>query len=367
MNNHSTPRCSHFDVCSGCTLSLDETPPVWSSVLSFFRSYSIEPPLREASRMHWRLKAKLAVRGAPENPLIGLYKKDSHEVVSIPRCLVHHPSINQAAHLVAEAVRKTGLSLYDEARQKGLLRYLQMFVQRDSGAVQLVLVVNASCLSSQLEQFCQALQSDLWHSVWVNFHPAANNRVLGDVWQKISGADWLVQPFLGQMVPFHPGAFAQAHLELFERLAATIQSWVLPGSRVAELFAGVGIIGTSLLPSLDRLLLVENNPFAEKSFQARYPEALPCEYRFQDASQFTEFASFDTLIVDPPRKGLGSVLLGNLCKANNLRLVYVSCGWNSFQSDCQALIASGWSLKKAEGFLLFSGTNHIETLAFFEK
>ncbi len=366
MNNHSTPRCPHFDACSGCTLNLDETPPIWEEVLSFFRAFSIDPPLRKASLMHWRIKAKLVVRGNFENPLIGLYKKGSHEAVSIPHCLVHHPSINRAAKAIAEAIRKTSFPIYDEAKQKGLLRYVQLFAHRSTGAVQLALVLNASSLSPLIDQFCQALQGDLWHSLWVNFHPAANNRVLGDAWQKISGADWLVQPFLGEEVFFHPGAFAQAHLELFEEIVSTIQSWVLPDSRVAELFAGVGAIGTSLLSQVKKLLLVENNPFADLSFRARYPSP-PCEYRLQDASQFTEFASFDTIVVDPPRKGLGPVLLNNLCQANNLRLIYVSCGWPSFQSDCEALIASGWSLRRAEGFLLFPGTNHIETVALFEK
>ncbi|HAB99502.1 MAG TPA: hypothetical protein DCE71_06755 [Parachlamydiales bacterium] len=316
--------------------------------------------------MHWRLKAKLVVRGNFENPLIGLYKKGSHEAVSIPHCLVHHPSINRAAKAIADAIRKTGFPIYDEAGQKGLLRYVQLFAHRTTGAVQLALVLNASSLSPYIDQFCQALQSDLWHSLWVNFHPAANNRVLGDAWQNISGADWLVQPFLGENVLFHPGAFAQAHLELFEEIVSTIQSWVLPDSRVVELFAGVGAIGASLLSRIKKLLLVENNPFAKLSFHARYPKP-PCEYRLEDASQFTEFASFDTIIVDPPRKGLGPVLLNNLCEANNLRLIYVSCGWPSFQSDSEALISSGWSLKRGEGFLLFPGTNRVETVALFEK
>jgi 23S rRNA (uracil1939-C5)-methyltransferase len=367
MNNHSTPRCPHFDLCSGCTLQLGETPPVWRSVLSFFKIFSVSPSLCQAYLTQWRLKAKLAVRGSSEKPLIGLFKKGSHEVVSIPHCLVHHPSINQAAKIIAQTIQKTKFPIYDEVQQRGLLRYLQLFVHRTSGAVQLSLVLNAPSSSSLIEFFCRQLEHDLWHSIWINFHPAANNRVLGDVWQKISGHDWLFQPFLKEEIPFHPGAFAQAHLELFEQLALTIRSWVQPGSRVAELFAGVGLIGASLFPHLSRLLLVENNPFAELSFRARYQGKSHPEYLLEDASQFTDFSSFDTLIVDPPRKGLGSTLLKNLCCAANLRLIYVSCGWQSFQSDCQALIAAGWSLKQAEGFLLFPGTDHIETVALFEK
>ena len=367
MNNISTPRCPHFDFCSGCTLALDETPPVWSSMLSFFDRFSLRPALDQASLTEWRLKAKLAVRGTWQNPLIGLFKKNSHEVASIPLCLVHHSSINKAASLISATIQKTHFPIYDEEKKTGLLRYLQLFVHRTSGKVQLVLVVNASSSSPLIQRFCEHLKQDLWHSVWLNFHPEANNRVLGDVWEKIGGEPWLIQPFLGEKIPFHPGAFAQAHLELFEKLVSTVQSWIPAGSRVAELFAGVGVIGASLLSRLKSLLLVESNPFAKASFDARYSENVPCEYLIQDATEFKDLSSFDTVLVDPPRKGLGPALLERLCQAGSLRLIYVSCGWKSFQADCQALVSSGWSLKKVEGFLLFPGTDHVEILAHFEK
>ena len=47
-------------------------------------------------------------------------------------------------------------------------------------------------------------------------------------------------------------------------------------------------------------------------------------------------------------------------------VVYVSCGFQAFQRDCDALIKSGrWKVEFAEGYLLFPGSDAIETLAFF--
>jgi tRNA/tmRNA/rRNA uracil-C5-methylase (TrmA/RlmC/RlmD family) len=78
--------------------------------------------------------------------------------------------------------------------------------------------------------------------------------------------------------------------------------------------------------------------------------------------------SVETVIVDPPRKGLDLSLLKALGEAENIcNLIYVSCGWGSFQRDCMLLLSDGWQLKEAEAFLFFPGSNHLEILAFFER
>ena len=49
-------------------------------------------------------------------------------------------------------------------------------------------------------------------------------------------------------------------------------------------------------------------------------------------------------------------------------LVYVSCGFASFERDCDALVSSGqWRLRRAEGFNFFPGSDALETLAAFER
>ena len=76
----------------------------------------------------------------------------------------------------------------------------------------------------------------------------------------------------------------------------------------------------------------------------------------------------DVVIVDPPRKGLEDPFLKVLkLPGKAKKLVYISCHWNSFQRDSEALLEAGWRLQSAEGYLFFPGTNHVETLAIFER
>jgi tRNA/tmRNA/rRNA uracil-C5-methylase (TrmA/RlmC/RlmD family) len=98
------------------------------------------------------------------------------------------------------------------------------------------------------------------------------------------------------------------------------------------------------------------------------------------------------LLVDPPRKGLEDEVLDELCKPVNpkqplvesptllalsdesvnwtndvQRLIYVSCGFDALARDCDRLLSSsaGWMLESAVGYVLFPGSNHVETLCIF--
>ena len=61
-------------------------------------------------------------------------------MVDIPDCPLHHPAINLALIFLKDMINKTGIEPYVEDKKSGLLRYVQMVVERKSNKIQLVLV-----------------------------------------------------------------------------------------------------------------------------------------------------------------------------------------------------------------------------------
>ena len=141
---------------------------------------------------------------------------------------------------------------------------------------------------------------------------------------------------------------------------------------------------------------MEINPSAEKSFWKSWRQLkkenttaavnlnLPekVEYFVAAAGSDPErwLHDADVAIVDPPRKGLEPELLEYFCSKGDddggglgkcpfpQRLIYLSCGFPAFERDAQRLVESGlWKLVSAEAFLFFPGTDHIETLAVFDR
>ena len=354
MNNPST--CPHFSLCSGCEVSDPFNPPIWKEALPFFQTQNISPKLITDGFSQTRLKAKLAVRAGPQ---IGLFKRNTHDVISIPQCLVHHKAINRAVSIIRDEIIRNHTSVYCEKTANGWLKYIQLFVERSTNRIQLVLIAN----SNDNSFYKNLLKHDLWHSIWLNIHSGPTNRILGESWQLLHGEPFLWQTIHQTSIPFHPAAFSQTHLPLFEKIVQKIESWIEPNMRVLELYAGVGVIGLCIRHKVKKLTLVENNPYAHLSFQQTKTE-IP--YLCIDAKE-ADLSDSDLIIVDPPRKGLDPLLLKKLSEMSSGQLIYVSCGFESFKRDTERLLASGWKFKEATGYLLFPGTNHVEILTFLTK
>lgn len=373
--------CPHFTLCSGCTINFDVNRfGTYQEAVSYFKTRDIKDfPLHTGSPVHWRCRAKLAVRGGINFPLVGLYEKGSHRVVDIPQCKVHHPLINEAAALLRRWIKEYSIAPYDELSGNGVLRYLQFGVDRINNKVQLSLIVNLDeAKSATLNVALEALYNirpDLWHSIWLNFNERRDNVIVGSSWKLHFGEEWLWESYRGKLIATHPASFVQANPEMFERLLGELDGYVPLGSSVAEFYAGGGVIGLTVL---DRCISVECNevvPLAETCFKESclwLSSGQREKIRFVSGAAEKHVDSLligaDVAIVDPPRKGLDPRLLKAFNAHQDLgRLIYVSCGWESFCRDCDALLKQGWKLTNASGYLFFPGTDHLEVLAVFNR
>ncbi len=363
MNELSTIDCGPFGPCSGCTFLPDATnPPIWLVIKEYLK---ISAPLQLGALTGWRTKAKLAIRGTAQNPLIGLFRPGTHEVLPIPNCPAHHPVINPAVEILRQAIQQADIAPYNEQNKQGYLRYVQFFVDLATQKIQLTLVWKSIPPNSQ--KFLQLLlKHHLWHSIWYNHQPAITNRIFGDTWQLVYGEPFLHQKLQNLSIPFHPAAFSQAHWTLFERLAQTVSDWVPLQSHLVEYYAGIGALGLLAAPHCLSVDLIESNPFAYLSYQT-IAAPTHVHYHSSDARDAAHYLSKATcVIVDPPRKGLDAPLLKAL-KEWDGRLIYVSCDFGSFKRDVDELKSTGWQIKKSEGFLLFPGMDHVEIVALLEK
>lgn len=380
-SNAQFPICPHFGECAGCSelLSL-RPPPLWEEVSSFFSSFSalelhVGPPL------HWRHRAKVAVRGASNSPLIGLFKHFSHNVFPIPECLVHHPNLNRAFAFVRTWIQKNDVIPYEETTGKGELRYLQGVVQRGSGRVQLSFVFNSSQSKGDLADYWRDLllqlgeeYASLWHSLWINFNGLPVNTIFGPHWMHVWGEELLWEKFEDVSVCYGPASFGQANLPLFERMLIRVRELLPLQARVAEFYAGVGVIGLFIASHCQWVRCSEMNPFAEFYFLqacAQLPEDVSSRINFFSSSTQEALFILDdatTVIVDPPRKGLDPRFFAALKDASTVKqLIYISCGWEAFKRDFEKLAEEGWKVKSVDGYHFFPGSNHVELLVNFAK
>jgi 23S rRNA (uracil1939-C5)-methyltransferase len=303
-----------------------------------------------------------------------LFKVGTHDVVAVPDCPIHHPLINRVAALLAESLQATSTSVYSERAHSGLVRYLQVVVERSSQTAQVVVVVNSAqdtaCLRL-FEHLHERLGSE-GHSVFFNGQPARTNAILGPHWRKHSGPDAVVETFGGAAVCYPPGAFGQSNLGLFVRIVSEIHSAVEPDAPVVELFAGVGAIGLGLARRGHSVLFNEVSPASLEGLRLgihELPALAQTRVRCVSGEAASAVAGLEFsgahVIVDPPRKGLGEEVLQSLLRGRPDRLTYLSCGLQSFLDDAESLVAHGFVCDRVTAYALFPFTDHVETLAQF--
>lgn len=326
------------------------TPPIWAEIQAYFGRVQ----LVRGKATHWRTRAKLAVRGIPNDIKIGLFKPGTHEVEPLIDCPDHHTSINEALHTLSKA----SFTPYNEQTLTGDLRYVQLSVQRTTGKVQLVLVSNGK---GKCDALAERLMSEYdWHSIWINVQEGSTNTIFGPTWIHHSGPTYLEETILGRKFYFHPASFVQANLDLFEKILIDIKSWVIPEQHIIEYYAGIGIIGVTLEEQCKSATLVEINPFAEECFRQSNPP--PHFQFFTGPTENYLHLLKDVLIVDPPRKGLDQKVLNALKDTSLKQILYVSCNFETLKRDLDVLKESGWEIEQVKGYYLFPHTNHVELL-----
>ncbi|GJD07691.1 Uncharacterized RNA methyltransferase [Galdieria sulphuraria] len=177
--------CQHFSFCDGCLLAQSlTTPPCSKKIEEYFWKQKVRVLFHSDTPVHgWRSVARLAVRRDDKGRTrIGLFKEDSHSVVEIPHCRVHHPLINGEMETVKKAMKETGVSGYDEDREEGQLRYIQMSVEHRSQTLQAAFVWHAPRLKEAgplCKRFMRSLErsSSKFHSLWLNFNTSRGNRI----------------------------------------------------------------------------------------------------------------------------------------------------------------------------------------------
>ncbi|GMN57534.1 hypothetical protein TIFTF001_026643 [Ficus carica] len=438
LNPNSTPppplacalHCPHFQSCSGCTHEFDlHRPAIVDEASEFFQNLGVSDFAFDSCKLWgWRCRAKLAVRGSSENPLIGLYQEGTHNAVDIPEC---------------KGIRELSIEPYDEDEGTGDLRYVQMAVttydtsipaskRYMNGKVQVSLVWNSRNENSPNSEKLQALANFLWRkggrrnnvhliqSIWANFQTSTNNIIFGNRWRHLLGEIDFWEHVGGIDISLAPSSFGQANTRAFDVLLQKLQKYVPYGSSVTDLYAGAGVIGS--------VRCVEINKESKLSFEKtvdRLPRSIDSSISWHHADTSKDPLSWvrgsDVVIVDPPRKGLDPSLLEALQNISTIErkaessfespclndkdekrpwilrareasvqigskttsedsksvpqtLIYISCGWESFkegviiQQDCRSLLSTkAWRLEKAHGYNFFPGTQSIEVLAVFKR
>ncbi|CAI9416058.1 23S rRNA (uracil(747)-C(5))-methyltransferase RlmC [Nocardioides sp. T2.26MG-1] len=371
--------CSHFDAgrCRSCTWlgtpygeQLAEKQRLVEELLAGHPGTAWLPPAASA-QLGIRNKAKMVVSGTVEDPTLGILNP-AGAGVDLRDCPLHTPGIQAALPELAAFVTRAALTPYDVAARRGELKYLLVTESAD-GELMVRFVLRSQEPVARIRKHLPALLERLPAVMVasVNLQPEHKAVLEGEREIVLTGQESLRMRVGGVALHLRPQSFFQTNTAMAAELYRLARRWVgeVAPRTVWDLYCGVGGFALGLAGPGREILGVEISREAVASAERTRDEAGLSGVRFEagDATAYAlgSGAPPDLVVVNPPRRGIGSELSGWLEASGVRHVLYSSCNAQTLVRDLESMPA----LRPVRGQLLdmFPNTAHYEVLVLLER
>jgi 23S rRNA (uracil747-C5)-methyltransferase len=317
---------------------------------------------------HFRNKAKLAVTGTFEAPVIGLFGEENLDVGrELLNCPLHIQKINQALPVLKEFIKIAKLEPYRIENRKGELKGIILFHSEVTHESYLRFILRSKEAISRLIKHREFIVDKIPEikCISANIQPVPHAVLEGEEEVFITSTDFIHHQAGETLLALGPRAFVQTNQEVATKLYRTAASWVNEGARFMELYCGQGAFSFFAAPVIKEGLGIEINPdaVAVANFSASNAGYHNLRFKASDASEvLTEMKDFDpdVLLVNPPRRGLGETT-DLILAAKPGMVIYSSCNYETLAVDLEKL-KSVYKVEAVQIFDMFPHTSHFETL-----
>ena len=307
----------------------------------------------------------------------GFYAYHSHRIIPCEDCLLQPRIFALITECVCDWAKRNDISIYDETTHKGFLRHIYIRKAQVTNEIMVCLVINGDILpeSDMLIDSLLKVDGNI-KSVQININKKDTNVILGDICKTICGEDYITDVLCGVKIRLSPLSFYQVNHTMAEKLYDKAKEYANPkGKNIIDLYCGAGTIGLSMAEDAKSIIGVEIIPEAieDAKYNAEINGIKNARFICADATDAAyqlvrEGVTADTVIVDPPRKGVSAEVIKTIAHDFHPQtVVYVSCDSATLARDIKIFAENGYQLKEYTPCDLFPRTAHVETVALLVK
>ena len=325
----------------------------------------------------YRNKAQFPIQKKDNMPVIGFYKKKSHDLISTDECIIQHEVNDKIIKIIKTYIRAYNVSIYDEKTHKGLLRHVVTKVGFTTGEVMIVLVANGKKLP-YLKELASVLKENIpgLKTLVVNVNTQKTNVILGKE-NIVAYGDGMIRDYIGELVfEISPLSFFQVNPLQTEVLYNKALEYANLGENdtVFDIYCGIGTISLFLAQKAKKVYGIEivedaikdakrnakiNNMDNVEFYVGKAEEVVPKMYK--------EGKRANVVVVDPPRKGCDEKVLDTIISMQPDRVVYVSCNPSTLARDLAYLNERGYKCHEIQPVDMFPHSVHVENVAWLSK
>lgn len=356
-----TPRCPHFGRCGGCLWQgMKYKEQLRFKAELFERITGISAPVKGSPQI-WGFRNVSNFIVTTEG--VGLKEYgDPLGVVELSECPVFSKGTSEYLRALRAFLSETGLEPWDLKRKAGEVHYLQVREGKFTGELMVNLVAHTKPSKEVAEVFRDYFS--FADSLYWSLKTDERDDPRGE--PEIMGGEPFIRERIGDVAYLiHPNSFFQTNSYALGLLLTAVEGFT-DGERVLDLYSGVGTFGVWLAKRGFEVNGVELNPFAVEMARKNV-ELNGVNARFRvDRAEETPIGDYDTVIVDPPRKGLREAA-ELLVKSGVERVVYVSCNPRAFRLDYENHLEKAYRINDAILVDMFPHTPHVEAVMLLER
>lgn len=381
-----TEDCQTYKRCGGCQLrhiKYEETLKIKQNAVQSLvnktlkQKIEVEEPLGMENPYHYRNKAQYPLGINKEGkPVMGVFANRTHEIIPIQNCLIQNKQAEEVAKFIFDFIVKNKISIYDEKKQKGLMRHIVTKIGIKTKEIMCILVVNGNQIPQEKELINQVIMHfPNVKTIVKNINKQNTNVILGKENIPIYG-DGFIKDKLGEFVfKISPLSFYQVNPIQAQRLyqIGVDAAQITKQDIVFDLYCGIGTISLFMAPfakSVYGIELVEEAVYAARE-NALINKIDNAQFIAGDVEKILDDLINkqkiipDIVMVDPPRKGLDRKSVDNILRISPKRLVYISCNPATLVRDLSALEVL-YDIKRLKPVDMFPFTSHVEVCALLE-
>ena len=337
----------------------------------------VHPALGMEEPFRYRNKAQFPIQKVDGSPVIGFYKKKSHDIIPTDQCIIQHDVNDKIIKIIKTYIRAYKVSVYDEKTHTGVLRHLVTKVGFSSKEVMVVLVANGRKLP-YLNELASVLKENIpgFKTLVVNVNREKTNVILGNENRVIYG-DGKINDNIGDLVfEISPLSFFQVNPVQTEVLYNKALEYAALGENdtVFDIYCGIGTISLFLAQRAKKVYGIEiveeaikdakrnaeiNNLDNVEFYVGKAEDVVPKMYK--------QGKRANVVVVDPPRKGCDEKVLDTIVSMQPDRVVYVSCNPSTLARDLAYLNEKGYKCLEVQPVDMFPHSVHIENVALIVK
>ncbi len=374
------PDCEVFGKCGGCdwlNISYEKQLEYKQLIINeIFRNIStgqLKKITASPQKKYYRNKSFFPISEIQPQPVIGMFERKSHTVIKHQHCRLYPPIFAKIIEKFLSYMKAANVQVYNERTGKGTARHLGIRYSKNTGDILVVLVTKSRKLPFS-KQLVRTLTEEFPEIVGIvqNINPKKTNTILGNENKLLFGRDHIFEKIGKNKYKLHSSSFFQVNSGIAEQMYDFVRSNIGSNNEIIDAYCGVGSIGILVADKAAEVVGIENNKFAVQDavVNTKLNKVENCYFITGEVEQelpiLCRKEKFDTIIFDPPRKGLDEHLIKSL--PDNIRkIIYISCNPTTQARDAKLLLEKGFKITLMQPFDMFPHTYHIENVLVLER